>query len=172
LRAHPAIRAVAVCTEQDHVGAPRLVAYMVSSDPPSVAQLRGFLAETLPEHMIPSAFSTVEALPLTASGKVDRTALADLGALQAKREAEYVAPRDSVEQQIADIWAELLGVERVGAHDDFFALGGHSLLATQATLRIRRVYGDIPLRALLAAPTVEALAEVVRTKGDATVAAR
>jgi amino acid adenylation domain-containing protein len=172
LRAHPAVRAVAVCAKQDHAGALRLIAYLVSGDPPSVAQLRVFLAETLPEHMIPAAFSTVEALPLTASGKVDRAALADLGELQAKREAEYVAPRDSVEQQIADVWAELLGLDRVGAYDDFFALGGHSLLATQATMRIRRLYGDIPLRALLAAPTVEALAEVVRTKSDAAVAAR
>jgi amino acid adenylation domain-containing protein len=172
LRAHPAVRAVAVCAEQDHGGALRLVAYLVVSEEPTVAQLRAFLAETLPEHMIPAAFSTVESLPLTASGKVDRAALADLGELQARRAAEYVAPRDSVEQQIAGIWTELLGVERVGAHDDFFALGGHSLLATQATMRIRRLYGDIPLRALLAAPTVEALAEVVRAKSDATVAAR
>jgi amino acid adenylation domain-containing protein len=172
LRSHRAIRGVAVCAEADHRGALRLAAYIVSSEPPAVEELRTFLAETLPDHMIPTAFSTIEALPLTASGKIDRGALAGLGELQAKREAEYVAPRDAVEQQISEIWAELLGVERVGAEDDFFALGGHSLLATQATMRIRRLYGDIPLRALLAAPTVAALADVVRARGDAAVAAR
>jgi amino acid adenylation domain-containing protein len=172
LRNHPAIRGVAVCAEEDHSGAARLVAYMVCSEPPAVERLRAFLAETLPEHMIPAAFSTVPALPLTASGKVDRAALADLGELQAQREAEYVAPRDEIERQIAAIWAELLGLERVGAEDDFFALGGHSLLATQATMRIRRLYGDVPLRALLAAPTVAALAEVVRARGDAPVGVR
>jgi amino acid adenylation domain-containing protein len=165
LLAHPAIRQVAVSAEDDGRGALQLAAYLVSADAPPVEELRSFLAESLPDHMIPAAFRTVESLPLTASGKVDRRALAGLADVQARREAAYVAPRDEVEQEIADIWADLLGAERVGALDDFFALGGHSLLATQATMRIRRVYGDIPLRALLAAPTVAALAEVVRATG-------
>ncbi len=170
LFAHAAIRQVAVCAEDDERGGLRLVAYVVAAEAPAVEELRAFLGETLPDHMIPSAFRTVEALPLTASGKVDRRALAGIAEVQAKREAEYIAPRDAVERQIAEIWGELLGVERVGAHDDFFALGGHSLLATQATMRIRRVYGDIPLRALLAAPTVAALAEVVRATGAPSAA--
>jgi amino acid adenylation domain-containing protein len=165
LLGHPAIRQVAVCAEDDERGGLRLVAYIVAPDAPAVEELRAFLGETLPDHMIPSTFRTVEALPLTASGKVDRRALAGLAEVQARREADFVAPRDEVERQIAEIWGDLLGVERVGALDDFFALGGHSLLATQATMRIRRVYGDIPLRALLAAPTVAALAEVIRTTG-------
>jgi amino acid adenylation domain-containing protein len=165
LLAHPAIRQAAVFAEDDGRGGLRLVAYIVSPKTPAVEELRAFLGETLPDHMIPSAFMTVEALPLTASGKVDRRALADLADVQARRDAEYLAPRDAVERQIAEIWGELLGVERVGALDDFFVLGGHSLLATQATMRIRRIYGDIPLRALLAAPTVAALAEVVRATG-------
>ena len=79
-----------------------------------------------------------------------------------RREAKFVAPRDEIEEEIASIWSDLLGVERVGVFDDFFALGGHSLLATQAIIRIRRSHGDIPLRALLAAPTVATLADVVR----------
>jgi amino acid adenylation domain-containing protein len=168
LLGHRSVRQAAVCAEDDQGGALRLVAYLVSSEPPSVEELRSFLSQTLPDHMIPSAFKTTEALPLNASGKVDRGALAGLAELHARREAEYVAPRDEVERQLAAIWAELLGVERVGALDDFFALGGHSLLATQATMRIRRLYGDIPLRALLAAPTVAALAEVVRATGQVT----
>jgi amino acid adenylation domain-containing protein len=165
LLAHSAIRQVAVCAEDDERGGLRLVAYIVSPEAPAVEELRTFLGETLPGHMIPSAFKTVEALPLTASGKVDRRALAGIAEVQAKREAEYVAPRDEVERQIAEIWGELLGVEQVGALDDFFALGGHSLLAAQATMRIRRLYADIPLRALLAAPTVAALADVIRSTG-------
>jgi amino acid adenylation domain-containing protein len=165
LLAHEAIRQVAVCAEDDERGGLRLAAYIVAPEAPAVEEMRAFLGETLPDHMIPSAFRTVEALPLSASGKIDRRALAGIAEVQARREAEYIAPRDAVEQQIADIWGELLGVERVGALDDFFALGGHSLLATQATMRIRRLYGDIPLRALLAAPTVAALAEVVRATG-------
>lgn len=167
LLAHPAIRQAAVSAEDDERGGLRLVAYIVSPQAPTVEELRAFLGEALPEHMIPSAFRGVEALPLSASGKVDRRALAGLAEVQAQREADYVEPRDEVERQIAEIWGGLLGVERVGALDDFFALGGHSLLATQATMKIRQLYGDIPLRALLAAPTVAALAEVVRATGVA-----
>jgi amino acid adenylation domain-containing protein len=171
LLGHPGIRQAAVCAEDDGRDGLRLVAYLVSPDAPAVEEVRAFLGETLPDHMIPSAFKAVEALPLTASGKIDRGALAGLAEVQARREADYVAPRDAVERHLAEIWGELLGLERVGVTDDFFALGGHSLLATQATMRIRRAYGDIPLRALLAAPTVAALAEVVRTTTSAPSAA-
>lgn len=172
LLSHPAVRAAAVCAEDDGNGELRLIAYIVSPETPTVEELRSFLGKSLPDHMIPSAFRTAEALPLNAGGKIDRGALSGLAELQAKRDAEYVAPRDEVEREIAAIWGDLLGVERVGALDDFFALGGHSLLATQATMRIRRLYGDIPLRALLAAPTVAALAEVVRETGRTGADAR
>jgi amino acid adenylation domain-containing protein len=165
LLTHEAIRQAAVCAEDDERGGLRLVAYVVSPEAPAVEELRAFLGASLPDHMIPAAFRTVEALPLSAGGKVDRRALAGLAEVQARREAEYVAPRDEVERRIAEIWGELLRVERVGALDDFFALGGHSLLATQATMRIRRLYGEVPLRALLAAPTVAALADVIRATG-------
>src|ERR1700674_5607019 len=117
--------------------------------------------------MVPSAFAMLQSLPFTASGNVDRRALRDLEASQTRRRAEYVAPRDEIESEIAEIWSELLGVERVGVFDEFFALGGHSLLATQAIMRIRRAHGDIPLGALLASPTVADLAEVVRSASAA-----
>jgi len=162
LLAHPAIRQAAVSPEQDDHGVLRLVAYLVASELPPLSELRAFLGESLPEYMIPSAFATLEALAFTPSGKLDRKALPALAAVQMQREAEYVAPRDPVEQEIAEIWSELLGVERVGVLDDFFALGGHSLLATQVIMRIRRLHGDVPLRALLAAPTVATLADAVR----------
>ena len=168
LISHPAIRQAAVTAEPDERGTLRLVGYLVSSEDPAVEPLQAFLSETLPDYMIPATFATLDALPLTPSGKLDRRALPEIGAIGARREAQFVAPRDPVEEEIAGIWRELLGVERVGVFDDFFALGGHSLLATQAIMRIRRAHGDIPLRALLAAPTVAALAGVVRnTDSDA-----
>jgi amino acid adenylation domain-containing protein len=167
LSRHRAVRQVAVVAECDDRGETRLVAYIATSAQPSVEDLQAFLAQSLPDYMVPAAFVTLDSLPFTPSGKIDRRALPGLAGVQTRREAEYVAPRDAFEQEIAGIWAELLGIEKVGVFDDFFALGGHSLLATQAIMRIRRQHGNIPLRALLAAPTVATLAEVVRTSAAA-----
>jgi len=162
LELHPDIRQAAVAAPEDGRGGRRLVAYIVATQRPSAGQLDAFLRKSLPDHCVPSAFAFIESLPLTASGKVDRRSLPDLAELESRPTAEYVAPRDEVEEQIAAIWSELLGVERVGVFDDFFALGGHSLLATQAIMRIRKLHGDIPLRVLLAAPTVASVAQAVR----------
>jgi amino acid adenylation domain-containing protein len=159
---HPAIRQAAVVPEPDDRGELRLVAYIAAAEDPTVEDLQAFLAESLPEYMVPGTFAQLDSLPFTPSGKIDRQALAALATVQMRRQAQYVAPRDAIETQIAGIWAELLGADQVGVFDDFFALGGHSLLATQAIMRIRREHADIPLRALLAAPTVATLAEVVR----------
>jgi amino acid adenylation domain-containing protein len=164
LARHPAIREAAVVPARDGDGDPRLVAYFVAGSEPSLDELREFLAQSLPEYMLPSRWVPVSAFPLTASGKVDRLALPDPDSVQTQRRTEFVAPRDEVETEIAAIWSALLGVEQVGVLDDFFALGGHSLLATQAIMRIRRVYGDIPLGALFASPTVGALADVIRAR--------
>jgi hypothetical protein len=114
--------------------------------------------------MLPSRWVPIGAFPLTASGKVDRLALPDPDSVQVPRRVEFVAPRDEVETEIAAIWSALLGVEEVGVLDDFFALGGHSLLATQAIMRIRRIYGAIPLGAMFNSPTVAALADVIRAR--------
>src|SRR5204863_9819113 len=113
---HPAVTQAAVVARDDG-----LVAYIVGARPPA-EELRRFLSESLPDHMIPSLFVPIDALPLTPSGKVDRRALPDPASLDPQREADYVAPRDELEAQIAEIWAELVGVERVGVADDFFAL--------------------------------------------------
>jgi amino acid adenylation domain-containing protein len=166
LARHPAIRQAAVVPERDERGEIRLVAYISASAEPSVEELQGFLGESLPDYMVPASFATLDALPFTPSGKIDRKALSGIAAVETRREAEFVAPRDALEEEIAGIWGELLGTDRVGVNDDFFALGGHSLLATQAIMRIRRLHGDIPLRALLAAPTVATLAEVVRSASE------
>ncbi len=161
---HPVVRQAAVVPEHDDRGGARLVGYIATAADPSVEDLQAFLSESLPEYMVPASFVKLDSLPFTPSGKIDRSALPALreAAGESRREAEFVAPRDAVEEEIATIWADLLGVEQVGVFDDFFALGGHSLLATQAIMRIRRAHANIPLRALLAAPTVADLAAAVR----------
>src|SRR5207253_3337951 len=116
---------------------------------------------TLPEYMVPWSFVTLDPLPVTANGKLDRQALPAPGEAAG---AAYVAPRKELERSIAAIWSEVLGVERVGIHDDFFQLGGHSLLAPQMMFRVREAFGvEVPLRRLFEAPTVVELARAVET---------
>jgi amino acid adenylation domain-containing protein len=164
---HPAIREAAVVPASDGAGDPQLVAYFVAASELELDELREFLAQSLPEYMVPVRWVPISAFPLTASGKIDRLALPDPDSVQTKRRVEFIAPRDELETEIAAIWSALLGVEEVGVLDDFFALGGHSLLATQAIMRIRRLYGDVPLGALFNSPTVEALADVIRARTSA-----
>jgi len=117
--------------------------------------LRAYLQAKLPEYMIPASFVMLESLPLTPNGKVDRKALpAPDGVSQVAAEA-FVAPRSATENMLAEIWREVLGIERVGVNDNFFALGGHSLLATQLLSRIRTTFGvQLPMQELFGAPTV------------------
>ncbi len=166
LASHPGVRHAAVVARPHPAdGELSLIAYVVGSPAPEAGELQAFLSQTLPEHMIPTRIIAVEAMPLTPSGKVDRQALPDPAEVEAERTASFVAPRDELEQEIADIWCELLGVGEVGVMDDFFALGGHSLLATQAIMRIRRRYGSVPLAAMFNAPTIASLAEAIRARG-------
>jgi len=163
LTQHPGVREAVVLAREDTPGEARLVAYVTAQDGlvPSVASLRGWLKERLPEYMMPGAFVTLEALPLNPSGKVDRKALP---APERSRDeaASYVAPRTPAEEVVAAIWAEVLGLERVGVEDNFFALGGHSLLATQVLSRVRQAFRvDLPLRRLFEEPTVANLARAV-----------
>ncbi|WP_245804403.1 amino acid adenylation domain-containing protein, partial [Andreprevotia lacus] len=137
----------------------RLVAYIAihaDSAQPDTATLRTLLLQQLPDYMVPAHFVVLAQLPLTPNGKVDRKALPapQFAALQA-----HIAPLSETERVLAAIWAEVLGVPRVGVHDDFFALGGHSLLATQAMSKVRnRLQVELPLRTLFDAPTIAALA--------------
>ena len=115
--------------------------------------------------MLPSAFVTLPSLPLTPNGKIDRRAL-PLPCLDAYAIGLYEPPQGEIEEAIAEIWKDLLRVERVGRHDNFFDLGGHSLLATRVLARIREVlHIDVPLRALLDTPTVAQLAEEAQSAG-------
>jgi amino acid adenylation domain-containing protein len=150
---HPAVEECAVLLRSD-----RLVAYVVASD--AGADLRAFVRTQLPEHMVPSAFVTLPRLPLNSHGKVDAAALPE----DEPRRSALVPPRTPVEQQLAALWAEVLGVEVVGIDDDFFALGGHSLLATQLVSRVNREFDvALPLRSLLESPTIADLAIAVAT---------
>ena len=152
----------------DEAGDVRLVAYVVAVNgaAPSAAELREWLRQQLPEYMVPSLFVTLETLPLTPNGKVDRKALP--APERELAEAEFVAARTEVEEVVCGIWAEVLGVERVGIYDNFFELGGHSLLATQALARVREALRvELPLRSLFEEPTVAGLAaRVERTRRE------
>ncbi|HEY3571702.1 MAG TPA: amino acid adenylation domain-containing protein [Thermoanaerobaculia bacterium] len=137
----------------------RLVAYVTGGA--KVDALRAALRERLPDFMVPAVFVTLDVLPLTPNGKVDRQALSSMGAAPEPPGAAetYQAPRTPVEEVVAGIWAELLGLDRVGVDGDFFALGGHSLLAARVTSRLRQAFGvELPVRDLFEAPTVAALA--------------
>ena len=156
LARQPAVSAAAVLLREG-----RLVAYIAGQA--DAAGLRAALAERLPDYMVPAAFVALAALPLSPNGKVDRRALAALPPPAAEPQtAEVAAPRTPLEESLAAIWAELLGVPKVGRHDDFLALGGHSLLASRVLSRVRRAFGvELPLPAFFAAPTVAALARAV-----------
>ncbi|HEY4182360.1 MAG TPA: amino acid adenylation domain-containing protein [Kofleriaceae bacterium] len=168
LLAQPAVDGVAIVVREDRAGAPRLVAYVVGHAL-NVATLATELATMLPEFMVPSAFVVLDELPMTANGKLDRAALP---APELEKAAEFIAPRDAIETTIADVWSGVLGVDRVGLHDDFFALGGHSLSATRAAAAIRTRLGvELPLRAFFEARTLASLAARVAAAGTARVAA-
>jgi amino acid adenylation domain-containing protein/non-ribosomal peptide synthase protein (TIGR01720 family) len=152
LRRHPGVADAAVVARVEPAGHKRLVAYVVGQAP----DLRAFLAERLPGHLVPSAFVALDRLPLTPNGKVDRRALP---APHGTADDTYVAPANPVEEVLAGIVAEVLGLDRVGTTDDFFALGGDSLLGVRVLSRVRdRLHVELPARALFTAPTVAGLA--------------
>jgi amino acid adenylation domain-containing protein len=158
---HPALVDAVVVARGSAAEERRLAAFVVAgagAQAPPAAELRAFLRARLPEYMVPGAFVALERLPLTPGGKVDRRALP---ASDAAGE-EYVAPRTPTEAALAATWAGLLGVERVGVHDDFFGLGGHSLLAVRLLSRVREAFrAEVPLRALFEHPTLGAFARAV-----------
>ena len=157
VRAHPAVRDAAVVARGEGAET-RLVAYVVGEADP--AALRAFLEARLPEYMVPSAFVALDAIPLTPGRKTDRAALPAPDA-PAGGEA-HAPPETETEVALAAIWAEVLGVEGVGAEDGFFALGGHSLRATQVVARVREAMGvELPLRTVFAAPRLRAMAAEV-----------
>ncbi|HEX5223219.1 MAG TPA: amino acid adenylation domain-containing protein, partial [Verrucomicrobiae bacterium] len=157
---HPGVKDAVVTVREDAPGQKRLAAYCVSRTPGSASDLREYLKQKLPSHMIPAAFVLLESLPLSPGGKVDRRALPEPGPERPELGVEFVAPRTPVEEVLAKIWGEVLEVNPVGVQDDFFDLGGHSLLAARVLSRIRaQLEVEIPLSGLFNNPTVAALAE-------------
>ncbi|MBV9011461.1 MAG: amino acid adenylation domain-containing protein, partial [Pseudonocardiales bacterium] len=172
LMERPEVARAAVVVREDRPGDARLVAYVVAATdsalPPEL--LREFARARLPEYMVPAAFIVLEGLPLTPNGKLDRAALPvpEFGSVGSGR-----APRTPQEQLLAELFAEVLGLSRVGIEDDFFILGGHSLLATRLVARIRAVLGvELELRALFEAPTPAGLAARLDKAGQARLALR
>ncbi len=163
LRDHPQVRDAAVAPRFGLDGELRLVAWVVGEAPP--AALRDFLRALLPEVMVPAAFLPLDALPLTVNGKVDRAVLPDPDWQRPDLRGGYVAPRTLVEEMLADLWKDLLGIEQVGIHDSFFDLGGHSLKAGQLVLRVRDLFEvELPVRTVFEAPTVAGLAVAIGRK--------
>ncbi|MBD2010113.1 non-ribosomal peptide synthetase [Microcoleus vaginatus ZQ-A3] len=139
-----------------------------------VPQLQAYLADKLPEYMVPSAFVVLESLPVTANGKVDRLALPAPQPIKLEWAGGYVAPQTSIEEVLVKIWAEVLGIKRVGIRDNFFELGGHSLLATQLVSRVRDAFAvELPLRRVFEAPTIAELSKIVENlkESDANIKA-
>jgi amino acid adenylation domain-containing protein len=168
LAADPSVHSAAVIVREDVPGDQRLVAYVVPADDAelSASALRALLQARLPEYMVPSAFVFLESLPLSANGKLERRSLpAPDSPLDVA--AAYVAPRTTTEQRIADVFADVLGVERVGVDDDFFALGGHSLLAMRAVARLAAVLPQrLTIGAMFEARTVARLAALADAGGS------
>jgi len=160
---HPAVVQAVVIAREDEPGNKRLVTYTVvqASSEEITGELRSFLEEKLPKYMIPSAFMVLDELPLTPNGKIDRRALPIPDAPNSPK--DFVKPRNSVEEVLAGIWIETLGLKQVGVYDNFFELGGHSLLATQVISRIEQSLElHLPLRLLFESPTVAGLAEAIQ----------
>jgi amino acid adenylation domain-containing protein len=161
---HPAVKQCVVTAREDTPGEKILVAYFEAQadSAPDVSELRAHLKKEIPDYMVPSSFVRMDKLPLTPNGKIDLKALpAPDGTIETK--ANFLAARDSVEQVLSQLWAKILKVKRVGLNDNFFELGGHSLLAVRIIVEIEKIYQRrLPLATLLQAPTVGALAEVLR----------
>lgn len=169
LAQHSAVRENVVVALRDGDGAARLVAYVVpeSGQSPTAAELRGHLKEKLPDYMVPAAYVCMDSFPLTANGKIDRRALPEPDDQRPDLDASYAAPEDETQTKIAQLWTELLNLERVGIHDNFFDLGGHSLLIVQLHRRLKaELDSAISIAQMFQYPTIAAMAGHLSGKGD------
>ncbi|MBN3884992.1 MAG: non-ribosomal peptide synthetase [Nostoc sp.] len=163
---HPLVEKTVVVVRSDLVNSQRLIAYVVpiSEQMPTIAELRGFLEIKLPKYMVPAAFVMLETLPLTPNGKVDRNALPAPDTARPELDKELVAPRNFVEAKLAEIWAGVLGVDKVGIFDNFFELGGDSILAIVVITRANKAGLQLTTKQLFQHQTVADLATVAVTK--------
>jgi amino acid adenylation domain-containing protein/thioester reductase-like protein len=165
LALHEMIRDVVVADRDDSEGNKYLVCYYVSENEIPVADLRAFIQERLPEYMVPSRFIKMEELPLTPNGKVDRKALPDPGDVGLPVSSEYVPPAGEVEETIAQVWMEVLGVGRIGRHDNFFDLGGHSLLVMKALAKLKFTY-DLTMQDFFDCQTIAEISARLYERGS------
>lgn len=162
LSQHPDVADMAVLLRDDPLGDKRLVAYVVAKKgkSPTTGDLRGFLREKLPEYMIPALFMFLPEMPLTKNSKIDRHGLPVPDTNRPELQESYLAPISTLEERIADVWRELLKLDRVGRNDNFFDLGGHSLLVTDVCSRVEAIVGHkVPVVDVFKYPTVALLAE-------------
>ncbi len=167
LEKHPSLREVVVIAREDTPGDKRLTAYLVCSSKtkPSIMELRNYLKAALPDYMIPPVFVFMDELPLTPNGKVDRKALPKPEGERPDQQDNFIGPRTSTEKTIADLWSSVLGIEKIGIHDNFFDLGGHSLSAVQVTVKIHQAYNiDLTLQSFFQSASLEELAVAVEEK--------
>ena len=164
LSEHPQVQQVVVIVQGESADDKHLVAYVVG-EKVSIEAIRKYLSEKLPEYMVPAFFVLLDELPLTPNGKIDRKALPKPEIVRS--DAQFVAPRTPIEKLLVNIWKQVLGLEQVSVHDNFFEVGGHSLLATQLISRIRDSFTvELPLRELFAQPTIAGLAQVIQRVGQ------
>ncbi|MTJ08355.1 MULTISPECIES: non-ribosomal peptide synthetase [unclassified Anabaena] len=163
IKLHPSIREAVVSARKDVSGGQRLVAYIVVNNQDfNLGELRNFLASKLPDYMIPHTLMVMEQLPILPNGKLDRNSLPepDLSAIQ----SQFVPPQTPIQIIIANIWAEVLGIEKIGIHDNFLELGGHSLLASLVISRLREALSlELSIASLFAAPTIATFSEQIGT---------
>jgi amino acid adenylation domain-containing protein len=169
---HPLVREVAVIAREDAPGDKRIVAYIVprTGHAPDISDLRSHLKRRLPDYMLPSVFVTLESMPLSETGKIDRESLPMPEQSRPELEQSYAAPATALEKILAGIFSEVLKIERIGVRDNFFELGGHSLLATRVVSKIREIFEiELPVRKLFEEPTVSGLASAIVTNERARI---
>nr|WP_277622411.1 non-ribosomal peptide synthetase [Streptomyces sp. CB03238] len=166
LKQHPTVVNTVVIPHQAASGHRRLVAYVASSRRVTTQELRTHLAGLLPDHMVPSIFVVMDKLPLTSQDKVDLRALPDPEIHADRSAVEYVAPRNGTEETLASVWADVLGLERVGVQDNFFDLGGDSILSLQVVSRARQAGLELASKLLFVHQTIAALAPAVGVLAD------
>jgi amino acid adenylation domain-containing protein len=167
LNLHPAIVNSVVVATEDHQGEKQLVAYLIAAmtQPPTAMELRSFLADVLPAYMLPSRLVFLERFPLTLNGKVDRLSLPE-PAFESLTE-NFIAPRNQLEQQLVEIWQEILNLETLSVQDNFFELGGHSLLIATLSAKLEKIFAiKLPLAVLFQMPTIEKQASFFEQKGS------
>ena len=161
---HPNIQQAAVLLREPREGDARLIAYVVVSPQSSLDRtaILEYLSRCIPEYMMPSDFVRLAAMPMTPNGKINRKALPIVEPIEGTEELRAEPPRNDLERVLADLWADVLGLEEVGVHSDFFRIGGHSISASQLAARLRGVFQiEFPLRMLFAAPTVAKFAKTI-----------